>query len=60
MAIAALAAEAEARKQQGTGSGQVDGVLMKIPFTIVRNMLRVVSTKAAISVFGRLFVESLE
>lgn len=40
MAIAALAAEAEARKQQGTGSGQVDGVLLETPFTSVRDMLR--------------------
>lgn len=39
MAIAALAAEAEARKQQGTGSGQVDGVLLETPFTSVRDML---------------------
>lgn len=40
MAIAALAAEAEARKQQGTGSGQVDGVLLETPFTSVRDMLK--------------------
>lgn len=40
MAIAALAAEAEALKQQGTGSGQVDGVLLETPFTSVRDMLR--------------------
>lgn len=39
MAVAALAAEAEARKQQGTGSGQVDGVLLETPFTSVRDML---------------------
>lgn len=40
VAIAALAAEAEALKQQGTGSGQVDGVLLETPFTSVRDMLR--------------------
>lgn len=40
MAIAALAAEAEARKQQGTASGQLDGVLLETPFTSVRDMLR--------------------
>lgn len=39
MAVAALAAEAEAKKQQGTGSGQVDGVLLETPFTSVRDML---------------------
>lgn len=37
MAIAALA---EARIQQGTVSGQVDGVLLETPFTSVRDMLR--------------------
>lgn len=40
MAIAALATEAEARKQQGTGSGQVDGVLLETPFTSVGDMLK--------------------
>lgn len=40
MAIAALAAEAEARKQQGTGSGHVDGVLLETPFTSVEDMLK--------------------
>lgn len=39
MAVAALAVEAEAKKQQGTGSGQVDGVLLETPFTSVRDML---------------------
>lgn len=39
MAIA-LAAEAEARKQQGPGSGQEDGVLLETPFTGVKDMLR--------------------
>lgn len=40
MAIAALAAEAEARKQQGTGLGHIDGVLLETPFTSVRDMLK--------------------